>query len=58
MEVTNTDDWASPAVSRVARSPTQGLEDQDPGLLVLLERLAPVLLNMLKSGVNKKPKKF
>jgi len=44
MEVTNTDDWASPAVSRVARSPTQGLEDQDPGLLVLLERLAPVLV--------------
>ena len=48
MEVTNTDDWASPAVSRVARNPTQGLEDQDPGLLVLLERLAPVLVNMLK----------
>merc|ERR1719403_401987 len=44
MEVRNTDDWASPAVPRVARSPTRGLEDQDPGLLVLLERLAPVLV--------------
>ena len=48
MEVRNTDDWASPAVPRVARSLTQGLEDQDPGLLVLLERLTPVLVNMLK----------
>ena len=48
MEVRNTDDWALPAVSRVAKSPTQGLEDKDPGLLVLLERLAPVLVTMLK----------
>ena len=48
MQVRNTGHLASPAVSRVARSPTQGLEDQDPGLLVLLEQLAPVLVNMLK----------
>jgi len=41
MEVRNTDNWASP---EVARSPTQGLVDKDPGLLVLLERLTPVLV--------------
>ena len=45
MKVRNTDNWASP---EVARSPTQGLVDKDPGLLVLLERLTPVLVNMLK----------